>query len=91
MFVRLLFFLWHILLVTASRVICCLYQHIDTNSTSVFVSFLSWFRCESCKKSVGILFQYDILYLHSGASLIANPGGAGWKPGPATYFRGDLP
>ena len=28
--------------------------------------------------------------MYSGASLTANPGGAGSKPGPATYFRGDL-
>ena len=54
------------------------------------LSFLYWFRCESCKRSVGVLIRYSVLYLYSGASLIANPGGAGSKPGPATYFCGDL-
>ena len=92
MFVRLLFFLWHKILFTASGVICCLYQHID--STSMFVSFCLGFVANLVKRvlesCVQCLSFNMILYLHSGANLTATPGVAGSKPGPATYFRGDL-
>ena len=40
MFVRLLFFLWHIILFTASGEMCCLYQHIDAKDTSVCPFFV---------------------------------------------------
>ena len=49
MFVRVLLFLWHIILFTASGVICCLYQHIDANSTSTFVSFCLGFVANRVK------------------------------------------
>ena len=49
MFVGLLFFLWHIILFTAFGVICCLYQHIDANSTSMFASFCLGFVANRVK------------------------------------------
>ena len=69
MFVRLLFFLWHIILFTAFGLICCLYQHIDADGTSMFVSFCLGFVANRVK---GVLE-----YLYLGVSLTANPGGAG--------------
>ena len=61
----------------------------------MFVSFCLGFVAnhvkgvlESCVQclSSNTIFEY----LYSGASLTANREDAGSKPGPATYFRGDL-
>ena len=89
-------FLWHIILFTTSRVICCLYQHIDANSTSMFDSFCLGFIAnrvkgvlESCVQCLSFNTIF-CMYLYSGANLTANPGVAGSKPGPVTYFHGDL-
>ena len=94
MFVRLLFFLWHIILKTASGVICCLYQDIDANSTSMFVSFCLGFVAnrvkgvlESCVQCLSFNTIFCICIQERVRSESdCNPGGAGSKPGPATFL-----